>query len=320
MGRSSDRRSARAARLPPPARPAILGSMDQERLDYDDPPVAWSPARPLRFASRGFAVLAGGLVLAVMVGEFLVLRRIVWWGWAILLVLVAGPFPLVALAARRVNRAARGRRTARACGWVVVGLGCVLVFLPLYDVQRWMDRGSWPDRPAMAAVGFHLVAAQWAAAVVATVVGWQAIGGRLRPLVVRWVQSVPSVAGPDADDAGARHPSRMRTRVVFIVLAWSSPAIPVLVLLVMVGLWIYGTQPGKNNAVTHDEYRAIGMVLMAAQVAGLVLAGASAAGIRCRWGAALIAPGAVLGVVLNLPCLGLTSLWTGFFSHEGPMV
>jgi hypothetical protein len=294
--------------------------MDQEHEDYAESTVAWSPARPLRFASRGFAVLAGGLVLAVMVGEFLVVHRVVWWGWVVVLLLVAGPFPLVAVAARRVNRAARGRRTARACGWVVVGLGCVLVFLPLYDVHRWMDGGNWPDRPAMAAVGFHLVAAQWAAAVVATVVGWQAIGGRLGPLLVRWVQSIPSVARQEAAGAGDRDPSRRRTRVVFIVLAWLSPAIPVLALLVMFGIWTYVNQPGNNKAVSKDEYRQIGVALLAAQVAGLVFAGVSAAGIRCRSGAALIAPGAVLGLVLNLPCLGLTTLWTGFFSHEGPMV
>jgi hypothetical protein len=310
--------AVKVARLPPRARPAILGGMDPERLDHGDPPFVWPLARPLRFASRGFAVVATILVLAVVAGEILVIHRVAWWGWAIVLLLVAGPFPLLAVAARRVNRAARGRRAVRACGWVVVGLGCVLVFLPLYDVRRWVDAGRWPDRPAMAAVGFHLVAVQWAAAVAATLAGWQAVGGRPWPLVVRWVKSVPSVARPGADGAGDRDPSRLRTRVVFILLAWLSPAVPVLALLVMFGVYTHSNQPG--NTVTKDEFRQVGQALVAAQLAGLVFAGASCAGIRCRWGAALIVPGAVLGVVLNLPCLYLTALWTGFLSFEGPMV
>jgi hypothetical protein len=34
----------------------------------------------------------------------------------------------------------------------------------------------------------------------------------------------------------------------------------------------------------------------------------------------MIVPAAVLGLALNLPCLPVTLVWTGFFGHEGPLM
>jgi hypothetical protein len=122
---------------------------------------------------------------------------------------------------------------------------------------------------------------------------------------------------PDADD---HVPEPTRTRTIFLLLAWVSPAIPVLTVIVFCGLWTYGTQPGKKNALDHDDYRGIGTTLIVAQFVGMALAAVSLAGIRCRRGTAVILPGAILGLVLNVPCLVVAIMWTSFFGHRGPMV
>jgi hypothetical protein len=94
----------------------------------------------------------------------------------------------------------------------------------------------------------------------------------------------------------------------------------VLTIIVFCGLWTYGTQPGKKNAVSPDEYGFIGHTLLVAQMVGMGLAAVSLAGIQCRRGSAVILPGAILGLVLNAPCLVITLMWTAFFGHKGPMV
>jgi uncharacterized membrane protein len=90
----------------------------------------------LRFGSPWFAGVAGVLVLAAIVGEGLEGGRPIGWGWAVILFLLAAPYAVIALAARRVNKAVRGRRAVRLCCWVVVGLGGTVALLPLYDVSR----------------------------------------------------------------------------------------------------------------------------------------------------------------------------------------
>jgi hypothetical protein len=277
--------------------------MDQEREDYADSPEKWPPddlrvARPLWFASHGFAVVAGGLVLTVIAGQFFISDPIkAWWGWGVLLSLVALPFLLIGFAAHRVSRAVHGRRIVRVCGWIVVGLGVVMVLSPLHDVYFWMDRGRMPARPALMVFGFHLVAGQWAAAVVAAAASW-------------WV------TGPD----GRAVPSPPRTRTVLVILAWTSTAIPLLAAVVVLGLWTGGSPPppGKSR-LRNDDHRAIGVCLLITQTVGLVLAAVSMAGIRDRRGSALIVPGAILGIVLNLSCLGVAFVELVFLAPNWSM-
>jgi hypothetical protein len=187
---------------------------------------------------------------------------------------------------------------------LVVGLGVVLALSPLYDLQHWMDKGRLPARPALMAFGFHLMAGQRAAAVVAAAVGW-------------WVRRPAEHLAPSADTGEAnRSPSRRGTRVVFPVLAWLSPVVPLLTIVVMCGMWTYHTQPGNRDALNHDDYSAIGQMLLIAQTLGVGLAAISLAGVRCRWGAAMVVPAAVLGIVLNLTCLPVTFVWMGLFGAK----
>jgi hypothetical protein len=249
--------------------------------------------------------VAVGLILAVMVGEYLVFARdpgVV--AWAVVLSLVAAPFVLITIAARWVNQAARGRGVVGTCGWAVVGLGCVLVFVPVYDVHRWMDRGALPNTPAFIAVGFHLIAGQWVAAVAAVAVGGRAAWAA-------WV-ALPEVA--DYREFDQRKPRASGTHRVFVVLAWVSFAVPLLTAAVCFGLGAVGILTKKAQTV--DIYWNVGIGLIAAQAVGVVLAFAALAGIRCRRGVVQIVPVAALGLALNLSCSGGTFILMLLFGRE----
>jgi hypothetical protein len=150
-------------------------------------------------------------------------------------------------------------------------------------------------------------------------------------LVILKIRSSGRPDGPEADyddrendwdspDGGDYVPAPPRTRPIFRILAWASPAIPVLIIIVFCGIWMITVQPGKPNAWDANTARAVGSAMSVAQLIGTALAAVALAGMRCRRGMSVILPGAILGFVLNVPCLVVTVMGTAFFGQKGPMV
>ena len=89
-----------------------------------------------------------------------------------------------------------------------------------------------------------------------------------------------------------------RSRRWPLLLAWVSPLIPLVVAVLLVWIWIEYAGPGprKQSIAFHQR---IAAAMVAAQVAGFVLAVTSLFGIRSRRGRGVVVPGAILGMVLN---------------------